>query len=139
MPDAPQLTNYADGVGQVTGAMFNTFLQTCDNLAQLGEFVGTVGMQVYVRGTADVGDGGQGNWYWDVDAIGPTNNTTIVIPDGTTEGGWVRLDYLPFLAMFLPKTAEVPEATGTGGFLYVTAAGALIYRGPSTITVLAPP
>lgn len=135
---APELTAFADGVGQVTGDQLNTFCQTCDNLAQLADFIGAPGIQVYVRGFVDVGDGGQGNFYWDVDALGPTNNATIVAPSGAAQGGWVRLDYLPFLSMFLPKTADVPDATGTGGFLYVDSTGALNYRGPSTITTLAP-
>lgn len=136
---APELTNYADGVGQVTASQFNTFCQTCDNLAQLADFVGTVGMQVYVRGAVEVGDGQQGNWYWTEDVVGPTNNTTIVIPPAATSGGWIRLDYLPFLSMFLPKTTEVPGVNVSGGFLYVNSTGALVYRGPITSTTLAPP
>lgn len=137
--EAPQLTAYADGVGQVYASQLNTFLQTCDNLAQLREFTGTIGLQVFVRGYEDVGDGGQGNFYWDPNGVGPDNAETIIVPTGADSGAWVRLDYASFLSLFLPKTSEIPAANVAGGFLYVDATGALRYRGPTTDTELAPP
>lgn len=135
---APALTAYADGVGQVFADQLNTFCQTCDNLDQLRAFVGTVGLQVYVRGSVDVGDGGQGNFFWAADGLGPDNGDTIIVPTGASSGAWIRLDYSPFQWMFLPKTTEPPAANVAGGYLYCDASGNLIYRGPTTATTLAP-
>ena len=49
---APALTQYVQGQGAVSADGLNTFLQTCDTIAQLRSFIGTAGIQVYVRGTA---------------------------------------------------------------------------------------
>lgn len=140
MTNAPQLTTYVDGQLVVSADGLNTFEQTCDNLEQLRELVGTVGMQIFARGFEAVGDGGQGEFYWDENGLGPDNGTTIIRPNDVGEfGAWVRLGFLPWLNVFLPKTTEVPDATITGGFLYVDSTGALKYRGPTTITEIAPP
>ncbi len=135
---APELTAYADGVGQISADQLNTFCQTCDNLEQLQSFIGTIGQQVYLRGYVDIGDGGQGSWWWNPDAIGPSDNVNVVIPDGAASGGWTRLDYASFRAVFLPKNSDPPEASVTGGFLYVDSTGALQYRGPTSTTEIAP-
>lgn len=136
---APQLTPYQTGVGVVYADQLNTFCQTCDVVDQLRSIIGLPGMQVSVRGTLAVADGGQGEFYWDSAGVGPDNGVTIIVPSAAASGVWARLSYAPFLYAFLPATADVPAATGTGGFLFVAANGALKYRGPTTITQLAPP
>src|SRR5574337_226282 len=93
---APTLTQYNNGQGLVSADQLNTFQQTCDNLAQLRDLTGTVGMQVYVRGTVVPGDGGHGEFYWNVTATGPDDNSSVIVPSGnstilSSAGAWVRL------------------------------------------------
>jgi hypothetical protein len=91
---APQLTAYQQGLGAVNADGLNTFEQTCDVLAQLRAITGLPGMQVYVRGSVAVADGGQGQFYWNTTATGADNGTTIIRPTGSiggTPGAWIRI------------------------------------------------
>ena len=88
---APYLTVYANGVAPVTGDGFNTFVQSCDNMAQLRAFVGVVGQTIYVRGTTTANDGGQGTFYWNTGNIAADDNgVTTVVPNGSGTGAWTR-------------------------------------------------
>lgn len=136
---APQLTSYANqGSAGVNADQLNTFGQTCDNLAQLRTLVGLPGMQVTVRGTLVPDDGGQGVFYWDPNGLGPDNATTIIVPDAALTGAWIRLAYLNFQSVFMPKLSAAPAAAAGAGILYVSSAGTLRYRGPTTDTLVAP-
>ena len=93
---APALKTYGQGQGVVSGDNLNTFLQTCDTVAQLRSLTGVPGMEVNARGYQAPGDGGGGFYYWNPGAIGPDNGSTIILPVGTVgPGGWVRLPYNP--------------------------------------------
>ena len=89
---APQLTVYADGQGAVSGDGLNTFVQSADSMSDLRSFVGVQGVQVYVRGTSTPGDGGQGNFFWNVNGTAADDNgVTTVVPSGSGSGIWTRL------------------------------------------------
>lgn len=89
---APQLTVSIDGTGAINGDLLNTFAQTCDTAAELRSFVGIQGVQVYIRGTASAGDGGQGFFYWNTTGTAPDDNgVTTIVPYGSGSGEWTRL------------------------------------------------
>lgn len=88
---APALQVYATGQGSVSGDNLNTFVQSCDSVAQLRDFVGTTGIQVWVRGTTTPNDGGQGMFYWDDAGTAPDDNgVTTIVPFGAGSGEWTR-------------------------------------------------
>jgi uncharacterized secreted repeat protein (TIGR03808 family) len=90
----PALYNYSNGLGQVGADNFNTFMQTCTNMAQLRAFAGNnTAIQVYVRGTTTPNDGGQGTFYWNASITGTDDNgVTTIVPSGVTVGCWIRLN-----------------------------------------------
>ena len=89
---APDLTIQTDGGSPVTGDQLNTYEQTCDNISQLRGFIGTQGIQVYVRGKTNPNDGGQGPFYWNATSTASDDNgATTVVPYGSTSGVWTRL------------------------------------------------
>ena len=86
------LNNYQNGVGNVSGDQLNTFMQDCLTIPTLRSFVGTTGIFVFVGGTASVGDGGQGSFYWNASAVNPVDdNNNIIVPPGAAMGCWQRL------------------------------------------------
>lgn len=90
---APSLQLYIQGQGSVDADNLNTFGQTCNDVADLRSFIGTVGSQVYMRGYFTPGDGGQGNFYWSSTSTSPDDGgITHIVPAGVTTGGWSRLD-----------------------------------------------
>lgn len=94
---APALSVYINAANQVSGDNFNTFEQTCDNMAQLRAFVGTSGLQIYVRGTTTPADGGQGAFYWNATGTKPDDNgVSTVVPSGAASGEWTRLLLAPW-------------------------------------------
>lgn len=88
----PTLTNYVNGLNQVSSDGLNTFFQTCTNMAQLRGFAGNnTAITVYVRGTTTANDGGQGTFYWNAGTVGTDDNgVTTVVPNGVTTGCWTR-------------------------------------------------
>lgn len=87
-----QLTLYEDGGAPVTADGLNTFIQSCDFAADLRAFIGVTGMQVYMRGYSAVGDGGQGNFYWNATAQATDDNgATAIVPYGSSQGAWIRI------------------------------------------------
>ena len=85
-----QLTVAVQGQGVTSANQLNTYAQTCDGLADMQNFVGVTGVQVYMRGYTALNDGGQGNFYWDSTATGPGDDINIIQPNGVTQGAWVR-------------------------------------------------
>lgn len=89
---APSLQAYIQGQGSVNADNLNTFEQTCNNVADLRAFIGLPGMQVYMRGFVDTGDGGQGEFYWNASGTGPDNGgVTTIVPNGAATGVWSRI------------------------------------------------
>lgn len=89
----PAMTNYTNGISQVSSDNLNTFMQTCTNMAQLRGFAGNnTAISVYVRGTTTADDGGQGTFYWNATVVGTDDNgATTVVPNGVAIGCWTRL------------------------------------------------
>jgi hypothetical protein len=93
MSQAPQLTVYRDGVGNVDDGQLNTLFQTCDDVEDLRGFVGTTPMQVYMRGQTSVADGLQGIFYWNATSTAADDDgVTTIKPTGAGNMGcWSRL------------------------------------------------
>lgn len=90
---APDLSAYIQGQGSVTADNLNTFEQTCDSVANLRAFIGLPGIQVYMRGFVDPGDGGQGEFYWNAGATGTDDGgVTTIVPSGSATGVWTRIN-----------------------------------------------
>lgn len=88
----PALQVYIDGQGTVSASNYNTFQQTCDNVAELRDFIGISGLQVFIRGTSIPNDGGQGSFYWNSTGTAPDDDgVTTVVPTGAVTGEWTRI------------------------------------------------
>lgn len=90
---APALITYQNGFNQVSGDQLNTFQQTCDTVADLRNFIGLPGVQVYVRGLSSSNDVGQGSFIWNASGGGTDNGTTNIVPSSASSGAWNRLDF----------------------------------------------
>jgi hypothetical protein len=120
---APALRRYVDGTTAVTGDELNTFVQSCDTLADLRTFTGTAGIEVQVRGAAAANDGGQGMFYWDGNSVAADNNSTVIVPYGTNGGGaWIRQS---LYTSFAPWISFLPTANP------VTTYAAALFQGTS--------
>lgn len=88
---APELSQFQNGISQVSGDNLETFNQTCNVVADLRGFTGTTGIMVYLRGYTAVNDGGQGEFYWNASGTGPDDaGVTAVVPNGAATGCWSR-------------------------------------------------
>lgn len=108
----PALTNYTNGINQVSSDNLNSFMQTCTDMAQLRGFPGNnTAITVYVRGTTSVNDGGQGTFYWNAGVTGTDDNgVTTVVPNGVTLGCWTRQP----VGTTLLATSVTSNTIGTG-------------------------
>lgn len=89
---APSLAFQVQGQGTVTADNLNTYEQTCNIADDLRGFVGTEGVQVYMRGYTSISDGGQGEFYWNATGTGPDDNgVTNIVPNGAGTGCWTRI------------------------------------------------
>lgn len=89
---APQLTQAVQGESVISADLMNTWEQTCNNVEDLRGFIGTDGIQVYMRGYVVPNDGGQGQFYWNVNGTGPDNDgVTAIVPNGAATGCWQRI------------------------------------------------
>jgi len=84
------------GQGSVSADNLNTYLQGADNVAAMRSFVGnaadSITVTVYMRGTTNPGDGGQGFFYWNPTSIATDDGgVTTIVPTGQTVGAWLRL------------------------------------------------
>lgn len=118
---APQLTNYIQGQGSVSGDQLNTFEQTCDNLTQLRLLIGAPGMQVFVRGFLVPQDGGGGEFYWNATSLGPDNGTTVIVPTGAATGAWIRVSLYATLNAIttVPNIAALRLMSTNPGVVFV--------------------
>lgn len=87
---APALLAQIQGQTVSSADNLNTYEQTCDNLIQLAAFVGLPGMQVFARGIATPGDGGQAPFYW-ATGVYTNDGLNTIVPIGVTSGAWLRL------------------------------------------------
>lgn len=90
---APFLSLFQNGISQVSGDNLLTFNQTCNVVADLRGFIGTTGVQVYMRGYTAINDGGQGDFYWNAAGTGPDDaGVTAIVPNGAAVGCWSRVN-----------------------------------------------
>lgn len=123
MPTA--LRRYVQGAGSVNADNLNTFVQSCDNVAQLRAITGVSGMQIYARGTTVPNDGGQANFYWAETATAPDNGVTIIAPTDSTVGRWISLDSATsgFDYLIIDTVADLEAATIASHILVVETLG----------------
>lgn len=77
------------GVGVVGADQYNTYVQVCLNYAQMRTFTGLSNMAVLALGGSTPADGGQGIYYWNATSTAPDNNSTVIVPSGSTQGAWL--------------------------------------------------
>lgn len=132
---APSLTVFYTGQGAVNGDQLNTFLQTCDNLAQARAFSGTAGSQIYIRNLDASVTGGLGPFYWNASSVTTDDNGfTTIQPSGQAGAGrWVRLAYDTPLKTGGYTVAGLPTPATVGMFAYVTDGTAALAFG-ATVT-----
>jgi hypothetical protein len=106
---APQLSVYRTGQGIVNGDQLNTFEQTCNTVSDLRSFVGITGLQVFVRGLTNPGDGGQGPFYWNGSVVATDDGVNTIVPASAASGAWLRLA----LDVIVPVTALVTTSGTT--------------------------
>jgi hypothetical protein len=117
---APVLSNYVNGIGNVTGDQLGTFEQTCNTFAQLRAFVGKTGAQVLARGQYVPNDGLGGSFWWNVGSTAVDDNLNVIVPPGSAAGAWNRLTtpaatLVSFNADFLAWWAGLPLSPPTHG------------------------
>lgn len=146
---APSLNVYIQGQGSVDADNLNTFEQTCDNVADLRAFVGTVGLQVFIRGLVSPADGGQGPFYWNPTGTGPDDGgITNVVPTNAGLGCWTRIpisgggggganglgSYVVLGSSNAPVNARVLGITGSSLGLTDNGAGSSVLLGTSALS-----
>lgn len=99
---APSLAVQVSGQGVVSSDNLNTYMQTCNVASDLRGFAGTLGIEVYMRGFAAIGDGGQGVFYWNTGSTASDDNgVTTIVPSSSTSGAWARLSPVVVLSYSL--------------------------------------
>lgn len=87
-------------------------MQGCDNVPQLRAFIGAPGVQVYLRGYTVPGDGGQGDFAWNVTANGRDDGgVTAVVPQPGVPGAWIRLVSVPGALAYITNIASLEAIT----------------------------
>lgn len=104
---APQNAVQVQGVGSVNADQLNTYVQWCPSVAILRTFVGLTDMTVYLLGSVNPGDGGQGTFYWNPTAAGPDDGVNTIVPNGVTIGAWVREPGASVPAVFVTSGTQV--------------------------------
>lgn len=100
----PILTNYQNGVGNISGPQANSFVQNAQNVAQLRAFVGVTPLVVFLEGYVTPGDNGQGNFYWNASAVNPVDDggVTTIVPPAAASGCWSRISVLGTISTLTP-------------------------------------
>src|SRR5271157_4386288 len=109
---APLLVAQIQGQGTVSADNLNTYIQNCTNIAQLRSFVGLPGMAVFIDGSVTPGDGGAGPFYWNTTAIGPDNNSSVIVPQPGVPGAWIRLVVANQAAVAISNIASLRNLEG---------------------------
>ena len=123
---APSLNVAIQGVGSISADNYNTYEQTCDTAAQLQAFIGTQGIQVYIRGLAAIGDGGQGVFYWNFSGSA-NDGVNNIQPSGAALGTWTRIPNPPTVlySYQIPLTGFAITIPNSVGALVLNPAGTL--------------
>lgn len=105
---APALLQAIQGVSIISADNYNTYEQTCDTVSELRAFVGTTGMQTFVRGFAVPGDGGQAVYYWALASNPVDDGVNTIVPYGESGGCWLRA---PMAGQIVPVTVFTVGST----------------------------
>jgi hypothetical protein len=108
----PQLTAFIQGQDVVSADQLNTYEQVCQNTTQLRAFIGLPGMQVALQGINIPNDGGGGEFYWNSTALGPDDNSTVIVPQPGVPGAWVRLTLTENNVTVVPNIAALRALLG---------------------------
>lgn len=88
----PSLSIQSQGLNQVSADNYNTYLQGCNVVTDLRNFVGVTGIKVFMAGYTAIGDGGEGIFYWNASGSAPDDSgVTTIVPNGAAAGEWSRL------------------------------------------------
>lgn len=119
---APALARQIQGEGAVDADNFNTFEQTCDVVAELREFIGTTGMQVFLRGLEDAGDGGAGIFRWVEGGTDADDGVNVIVPNGA-DGLWLRLGVLTIPVQLIDDVTVTTADLTTAYAMVIVAKG----------------
>lgn len=108
----PDLTAFIQGQDVVEADNLNTYEQVCQNTVQLRAFIGLPGMQVTLQGIAVPNDGGGGEFYWNTTALGPDDNSSVIVPQPGIPGAWVRLKTTDNSVTVVPNIAALRGLLG---------------------------
>lgn len=114
------LSQYFNGIGQVSGDQLETFAQTCGTLDDLRSFVGVGKIQVFVGGQSAPNDGYGGVFWWNSGSTAADDNLNVIVPPGSGTGAWNRVvQYLSiadfnvqFLLWFAGLPTTLPASAG---------------------------
>ena len=124
------LNLFADGLGSVSADALNSFVQNGGLIASLRSFSANSGMVVYVIGGASADDGKQGSFYYNSTSTATDDGVNVIVPNGQTQGAWLRLGAIPTLTAY--TVATLPVAGTAGRMAYVTDATTPTYLGALT-------
>lgn len=132
---------FVQGQGSVSADNLNTFIQNCQNVAQARTFPGVAGMQMYLMGFVSPGDGGAGVFWWNANAINPSddNGLTTIVPSGVAQGCWSRqIGGVQWLFGATPNVVGASATTyiGPAGNQTQVNAAVWIMPGPGSIVAM---
>ncbi len=136
---APALQVQIQGQTVVSADNLNSYELTCDNVSQLRGFIGTAGVQVYMRGFTSPGDGGQGVFYWNTAGTGPDDGgVTNIVPNGINVGCWTRIPSIKLSPSTVNNAAGVAltSANVCNGVLNRMGANAVTDTFPSASSII---
>ena len=137
---APKLTSYNTGTPAtaITGDQLNTFIQSCDNMAQLRAFPAAPGQMVYVRGFSTINDGGQGFFYYALGSATDDGGVSTVVPATYPPAYWYRSSGLNTISQNYVRNTAVGQTTITAnytpGYVLVYLNGVLLAPSDYTAT-----
>ena len=137
---APKLTSYSPGTPAtaITGDQLNTFIQSCDNMAQLRAVPAAPGQMVYVRGFSSINDGGQGFFYYSLGSGTDDGGITTVVPATYPPAYWYRSSGLNTISQNYVRNTTVGQTVITAnyspGYVLVYLNGVLLAPSDYTAT-----
>lgn len=108
----PALAVFANGVGAVSDANLNSFMQTGALAADLRQLTGLNSMTVYLVGMAAQGDGGEGIFVFNSASTAADDNNDVIAPSGSLQGRWLRQSGSGLMILF-PTIAALRANTAT--------------------------
>jgi hypothetical protein len=113
----PALTVSVNGVGAVSDAQLNSFMQSGALAANLRQFTGLNSMTAYLVGLTSQGDGGQGVFVFNSASTAADDGENVIAPSGSLQGRWLRqsgaglMILFPTIAALRASTASPPPST----------------------------